>query len=319
MQTRQLGNSDLNITSIGYGAWAIGGTGYEFAWGAQNDEDSIKAIHRALELGINWIDTAPGYGKGHSEEVVQQALAEWRGEQPYVFTKCGLHWDKDGKIFKVLAPKAIRQECEDSLRRLKVEAIDLYQIHWPTDDPMETDGAWQALADLQKEGKVRWIGVSNFNVAQIASARRIAAMTSLQPFYSPIRREVEVKELPYCQREGIGVIVYSPMHSGLLSGAMTRDRARNLPKDDWRSRDAEFNEPRLSRNLVLAERLEMVGKNHGRSAGETSIAWTLRHPAVTGAIVGARSVKQVEGIIGAADFRLSEDELKLIEDVLPGK
>jgi aryl-alcohol dehydrogenase-like predicted oxidoreductase len=319
MKTKRLGNSDLDITSIGFGAWAIGGTGYEFAWGTQNDQDSIKAIHRALELGINWIDTAPGYGKGHSEKVIRQALTEWRGEQPYIFTKCGLHWDQNGKIFKDLSPQAIRQECEDSLRRLQVEAIDLYQIHWPTDDPVETNGAWQALADLQKEGKVRWIGVSNFNVAQMESARRIAAMTSLQPFYSPIRREVEAEILPYCQREGIGVIVYSPMHSGLLSGAMTRERARSLPQDDWRSRDAEFNEPRLSKNLALAERLEMVGKRHGRSAGETSIAWTLSHPAVTGAIVGGRNVAQVEGIVGAADFQLSEDELKLIEEVLPGK
>ena len=317
MQTKRLGNSDLNITTIGFGAWAIGGTGYEFAWGAQNDQDSIGAIHRALELGINWIDTAPGYGKGHSEEVIAKALAGWSGGRPYVFTKCGLHWDKQGKIFQVLAPQAIRQECEDSLRRLQVEAIDLYQIHWPTDDAVETDGAWQTLADLQKEGKVRWIGVSNFNVEQLQRAQAIARLTSLQPFYSPIKRDIEAEVLPFCLREGIGVIVYSPMHSGLLSGAMTRERANNLPQDDWRSRDAEFNEPKLSRNLALAERLRMIGALHGRSAGETSIAWTLRHPAVTGAIVGARSIKQVEGVIGAADFRLLESEIKMIEEVLP--
>ncbi len=317
MQTKRLGNSDLNITTIGFGAWAIGGTGYEYAWGPQNDQDSIEAIHRALELGINWIDTAPGYGKGHSEEVVAQALAGWSGGKPYVFTKCSLHWDEQGNIFKDLRPQAIRQECEDSLRRLRVEAIDLYQIHWPTDDAQETDGAWQALADLQEEGKVRWIGVSNFGVAQMQRAQAIARITSLQPFYSPIRREIEAEVLPYCQGEGIGVIVYSPMHSGLLSGAMTRERANNLPQDDWRSRDAEFNEPRLSRNLSLADCLRTVGAPHGRSAGETSIAWTLSHPVVTGAIVGARSRKQVEGVIGAADFRLSEAEIKMIEEVLP--
>ena len=318
MQTRRLGNSDLNITAIGFGAWAIGGTGYEFAWGPQNDQDSIEAIHRALELGINWIDTAPGYGKGHSEEVVAQALAGWSGRQPYVFTKCSLHWDEQGKIFKDLRPGAIRQECDDSLRRLRVEAIDLYQMHWPTDDADETNTAWQAMADLQKEGKVRWIGVSNFNVAQMQRAQAIARITSLQPFYSPIRREIEAEVLPYCQKEGIGVIVYSPMHSGLLSGAMTRERANNLPADDWRSRNAEFNEPRLSRNLALADCLQKIGAPHGRSAGETSIAWTLRHPAVTGAIVGARSTKQVEGVIGSADFRLSEAEIKMIAEVLPG-
>jgi aryl-alcohol dehydrogenase-like predicted oxidoreductase len=317
VQNKQLGNSDLNITTIGFGAWAVGGTGYEYAWGSQSDQDSIDAIHRALELGINWIDTAPAYGMGHSEEVVAQALAEWSGAQPYVFTKCTLHWDEHGKIFKDLKPQAIRQECEDSLRRLKVEAIDLYQIHWPTDDAAETDGAWQTLADLQKEGKVRWIGVSNFEVAQLRAAMAIARVTSLQPFYSPIRREIETEVLPYCQQAEIGVIVYSPMHSGLLSGAMTRERAKKLPQDDWRSRDPEFNEPKLTPNLVLVERLRTIGASHGRSAGETSIAWTLQHPAVTGAIVGARSIKQVEGVIGAADFRLSEAELKMIEEILP--
>jgi aryl-alcohol dehydrogenase-like predicted oxidoreductase len=317
MQTKQLGNSDLNITTIGFGAWAVGGTGYEYAWGSQSDQDSIDAIHRALELGINWIDTAPAYGMGHSEEVVAQALAGWSGAQPYVFTKCTLHWDERGKIFKDLKPRAIRQECEDSLRRLKVEAIDLYQIHWPTDDAAETAGAWQTLADLQKEGKVRWIGVSNFEVAQLRAAMAIARVTSLQPFYSPIRREIETEVLPYCQQAEIGVIVYSPMHSGLLSGAMTRERVKKLPQDDWRSRDPEFNEPKLTSNLVLAERLRTIGASHGRSAGETSIAWTLRNPAVTGAIVGARSIKQVEGVIGAADFRLSEAELKMIEETLP--
>jgi aryl-alcohol dehydrogenase-like predicted oxidoreductase len=317
MNTKRLGNSDLYITAIGYGAWAIGGTGYEYAWGAQNDQDSIGAIHRALELGINWIDTAPAYGMGHSEEVVAQAVAGWSGTQPYIFTKCVLHWDKQGKIYKDMRPQSIRQECEDSLRRLKKETIDLYQIHWPTDDAEETDATWQTLADLQKEGKVRWIGVSNFNKAQMQRVMTIARITSLQPFYSPIRREVEAEELPYCQQEGIGVIVYSPMHSGLLTGAMTHERAKNLPQDDWRGRDPEFNEPRLSKNLILADRLGVIGARHGRSAGETSIAWTLRHPAVTGAIVGARSIKQVEGVIGAADFRLSEAELKEIGEALP--
>jgi aryl-alcohol dehydrogenase-like predicted oxidoreductase len=313
MYTQKLGNSDLYITPVGFGAWAIGGSGWEFAWGPQEDADSIAAIHRALELGVNWIDTAAAYGMGHSEGVVARALATWSGPRPYVFTKCGLRWDERGQVYNVLKADSIRRECEDSLRRLRVEVIDLYQIHWPAGSTTETDEGWATMAQLQHEGKVRWIGVSNFDVEQSQRAQAIAPITSLQPPYSLIRREIQAEILPFCQREGMGVIVYSPMASGLLTGAMTRERAANLAKDDWRRRDPEFNEPKLSENLALVERLRAVGARHGRPPGEVAIAWTLRHPAVTGAIVGARSAKQVEGVMGARDFRLSEEEIAAIE------
>ncbi|HEV2705420.1 MAG TPA: aldo/keto reductase [Pyrinomonadaceae bacterium] len=313
METRKLGNSDLQITPVGFGAWAIGGSGYAFGWGAQGDEASIEAIRRALELGINWIDTAAVYGLGHSEEIVARALDGWSETRPYIFTKCGMRWDEQGNIAKVLSPDSIRYECEASLRRLRVEAIDLYQIHWPTDNDADIDDGWGMMRRLQEESKVRWIGVSNFNVEQLRRAQSIAPVTSLQPPYSLIKRQVEQEILPYCQQEGIGVIVYSPMASGLLTGAMTRERAAELPEDDWRRHNEEFNEPKLSRNLDLVERLRRVGARHGRTPGETAIAWTLRHAAVTGAIVGARSPRQVEGIIGAGDFRLTEEEVREIE------
>jgi aryl-alcohol dehydrogenase-like predicted oxidoreductase len=314
MQTRTLGNSDLTITPLGYGAWAIGGSGWEYAWGPQNDDDSIAAIQRALELGVNWIDTAAVYGLGHSEEVVARALKGWPGARPYVFTKCGLRWNGQGKVYRSLKAASVRQECEASLRRLRVDAIDLYQIHWPPDDDgPDLEEGWAALAALQREGKVRWIGVSNFSVEQMRRAQAIARVTSLQPPYSLIRRGIEEKILPFCKREGIGVIVYAPMASGLLTGAMTRERAMNLPADDWRRRNPEFNGPNLSRNLALVERLRIAGKRHGRSPGEVAIAWTLRSPAVTGAIVGARSAMQAEGVMRAAELRLSADELAEIE------
>ena len=255
MQTRQLGNSDLNITTIGFGAWAIGGTGYEFSWGPQDDQASIDAIHRALDLGINWIDTAPGYGLGHSEEIIAKALAGWSGSTPYIFTKCGLRWDEQGKIHNNLSAESIQNECEDSLRRLEIEAIDLLQIHWPTETMEDIDEAWGVLAKLQTEGKVRWIGVSNFDVQQMQRAQSIAPLTSLQPPYSLLRREIEANILPFCQQDGIGVIVYSPMYSGLLTGAMTSERAANLPENDWRKRDPEFIEPNLSQNLLLVDML----------------------------------------------------------------
>jgi aryl-alcohol dehydrogenase-like predicted oxidoreductase len=317
VKKHRLGNSDLQITPLGFGAWAIGGPGYEYAWGPQDDQASIEAIHRALDLGINWIDTAAAYGIGHSEEIVARALTDWSGQRPYIFTKCGLRWDRDGKIFKVLEAESIRRECEDSLRRLQVDAIDLYQIHWPTDVPSEIDAAWEMLAKLQCEGKLRWIGVSNFDVEQMRRAQAIAPITSLQPSYSLIRREIEAEILPFCFREGIGVIAYSPMFSGLLTGAMTRERAARLPDNDWRSRDSEFREPKLSHNLDLVECLRVIGAPHGRSPGEVAIAWTLHHPAITGTIVGARSAVQVEGVIGAMDFKLSEEELAKIESTRP--
>jgi aryl-alcohol dehydrogenase-like predicted oxidoreductase len=310
MKTKQLGNSDLAITPVGFGAWAIGGSGWEFGWGEQDDKASVAAIHRALDLGVNWIDTAAVYGMGHSEEVVAFALRTWPGPRPYVFTKCGLRWDEQGYIHRSLNADSIRRECEDSLRRLNVDVIDLYQIHWPTESLEE---GWNAMAQLQREGKVRWIGVSNFNIEEIRRARAIAPITSLQPPYSLVRRDVEQEILPFCRSNGLGVIVYSPMASGLLTGAMTRERAANLPDSDWRSRDIEFQEPRLSKNLALVERLREVGERHGRPQGQIAIAWTLRNSAVTGAIVGARNARQVEGNVGAADLHLADEEIAEIE------
>jgi aryl-alcohol dehydrogenase-like predicted oxidoreductase len=313
MQTRMLGNSDLAITRVGYGAWAIGGPGWEYAWGPQKDDDSIAAIRRSLELGVNWIDTAAVYGLGHSEDVVARALADWTGKRPYVFTKCGLVWDERGRLSRKLATATVRQECEASLARLQVDAIDLYQVHWPPENDADLEEGWAELASLKREGKVRWIGVSNFSVKQIERARAIAPVTSLQPPYSLVRRGVDAEILPFCRKDNIGVIVYAPMASGLLSGAMTRERAASLPTDDWRRRSPEFNEPNLTRNLALVERLRAVGKRYNRSAGEVAIAWTLRNPAVTGAIVGARTASQAEGVMKAAELNLSDADVTEIE------
>jgi aryl-alcohol dehydrogenase-like predicted oxidoreductase len=310
MKTKRLGNSDLNITPIGFGAWAIGGSGWEFGWGEQDDKASITAIHRALELGVNWIDTAAVYGTGHSEEVVASALSSWSGPRPYVFTKCGLLWDDQGYVHRNLKAESIRRECENSLRRLKVDAIDLYQIHWPTEDLEE---GWGEMAKLQKEGKVRWIGVSNFDASQMRRAKKIAPITSLQPPYSLVRREIEAEILPYCQVHDIGVIVYSPMQSGLLTGAMTRERIAKLPESDWRSRDPEFREPKLSKNLALVGRLRNVGRRYGRPPGQVAVAWVLRNSAVTAAIVGARSPQQVEQNVGAADLYLTDEDVAEID------
>jgi aryl-alcohol dehydrogenase-like predicted oxidoreductase len=312
MDTRQLGNSDLAITPIGFGAWAIGGS-WQFGWGAQDDGQSVAALHRALELGINWIDTAAVYGLGHSEEVVARALREWNGARPYVFTKCGMLWNDKGEIRYSLRAESVRRECEASLRRLKTDVVDLYQIHWTADDLNETVEGWTTLAALQKEGKVRWIGVSNASVEEMQQLQAIARITSLQPPYSLIRREVEAAHLPWCRREGVGVIVYSPMASGLLTGAMTRERIRALPKEDWRTRNEQFQEPQLSANLAVVDRLKAVGARHGRSAGEVAIAWVLHNPAVTGAIVGARNAKQVEQSVGGADLRLSQEDIQEVE------
>jgi len=311
MGLRKLGNSDIEITPIGLGAWAIGGSGWMFAWGSQDDDQSIRALHAGLDAGINWIDTAAVYGLGHSEEIVARALAS-TSHRPYVFTKCGRVWDDNRQIGRRLRAESIRAECEASLRRLKVDTIDLYQIHWPEPDE-EIEEGWTEMARLREEGKVRWIGVSNFNVDQMKRAQAIAPVTSLQPPYSLIRREIEEEILPHASAGGIGVIAYSPMASGLLTGKMTRERIASLPEDDWRRRAPNFQEPALSRNLELADRLGRIAAKHGRTAGEAAIAWTLRHPAVTGAIVGVRSPEQVSGIIGAMEFRLSEDEIAELE------
>ena len=313
MQTRQLGNTDLSITPVGFGSWAIGGGQWQYAWGPQDDAESIAAIRRALDLGINWIDTAAVYGLGHSEEIVAQALVGLSGsDRPYVFTKCSRVWNDRGEIGASLSRDSLRRELESSLRRLRVDVIDLYQVHWP-DPAADIEEGWSALADFQRQGKVRYIGVSNFNVAQMKRAQSIAPIASLQPPYSLVKRGIEPEILPYCRDQHIGVIVYSPMYSGLLSGTMTRERISNMPDDDWRQRDAEFKEPRLSRNLELAERLREVGDRYGRSPGEVAIAWTLRNPAVTAAIVGARRPEQVDGTIAAAGLELSDEDVRQIE------
>ncbi|HJY06139.1 MAG TPA: aldo/keto reductase [Bryobacteraceae bacterium] len=311
MTKRKLGNSDLTITPVGIGSWAIGGGGWKFAWGSQDDNESIAAIRRGLEKGINWIDTAAIYGMGHSEEMVAKAL-EGIGTRPYIFTKCERRWNADGTIYPSLKAESIRKECEDSLRRLKVDAIDLYQIHWPEPE-QEIEEGWAEMAKLQQEGKVRWIGVSNFNVEQIKRAQKIAPVTSLQPPYSLLRRGIEAEILPYVHSQNIGVIVYSPMLSGMLTGKMTRERAANFQQDDWRRNNAEFQEPKLSRNLELAELLRKIGQLHGRTPGEVAIAWTLNNPAVTAAIVGVRRPDQVDGVAGALEFRLSAEEIAAIE------
>jgi aryl-alcohol dehydrogenase-like predicted oxidoreductase len=311
MQKKRLGNSDMDLTPIGVGAWAMGGGGWAFAWGPQDDNQSIAAIHAALDGGVNWIDTAAVYGLGHSEEVVARAL-QGRADRPYVFTKCERTWNQKGEIQKVLKRDSIRKECEASLRRLRLDAIDLYQIHWPEPDEDVEEG-WETLSRLKEEGKVRWIGLSNFNVAQLERCRKIAPITSLQPPYSAVSPEVEGTVLPYCKEHGIGVIAYSPMKSGLLTGKMTRERVAALPDDDFRRRVPAFQEPLLSRNLALAELMRKVAARHGRSAGEAAIAWVLRHPAVTAAIVGMRSAEQTAGVIGALEFRLTFDEVAEID------
>jgi len=314
MEKRQLGNSGLYITPVGIGAWAIGGGGWNGSMGPQNENDSIPAIHAAIDYGLNWIDTAALYGLGHSEEVVARAL-EGCTPKPYVFTKCERVWDANGTIGACLKAQSIRRECEDSLRRLRTDVIDLYQIHWPEPDEDIEEG-WTELARLRTEGKIRYIGVSNFSVSQMLRAQTIAPITSLQPPYSIVTREIEKEILPFTSHNNIGVIVYSPMSAGLLTGAMTRERVANFTAEDWRRNLPNFQEPLLSRNLELVERLREIGNRHGRTPGEVAIAWTLNNPAVTGAIVGFRSVKQVSGIIGAAQFRLLPSDMSEIDDAL---
>jgi len=311
---RQLGNSDLLLTPIGFGAWAIGGGNWEFAWGPQDDNDSISAIHRALDLGVNWIDTAAIYGLGHSEEVVARAL-KGTGHKPYVFTKCSMRWHEDRSIYRSLKAKSLEEELNASLRRLNVDTIDLYQIHWPNPEE-EIEEGWSALARFKEQGKVRHIGVSNFNVDQMKRAQAIAPITSLQPPYSMLRRGVEQEILPFAKANNIGVINYSPMLSGMLTGKMTRERIAAMPQDDWRRRAPEFNDPRLTRNLRLVELLREIGSSHKVEPGVVAVAWTLHHPAVTAAIVGGRSAQQVEGIAATLHFRLSHQEYDRINAFL---
>lgn len=311
MKKRRFGNTGMNITPIGFGSWAIGGAGWSHGWGLQDDNRAVEAVERAVELGINWIDTAAVYGLGHSEELIGKVLAGLKNK-PLVFTKCSLVWNDNRRIGNSLKADSIRRECEASLKRLNVDAIDLYQVHWPHPEHDIEEG-WRTMAELKEEGLVRHIGVSNFNVEQMQRAHAIAPVESLQPPYSMLRRAIETDILPFCLEQNIGVIVYSPMLSGMLSGAMTRERALNLPPDDWRRNNKEFQEPRLSYNLELVELLKKTGKKHGLSAGEVAVAWTLRHPAVTAAIVGGRSAEQVEGTIGAAEMTFAQEEAREIE------
>ncbi len=311
LRTAQLGRTGLEITRMGFGAWALGGGAGAHGWGPQDDDDSIAAIHRALEQGINWIDTAAVYGFGRSEQVVGQAL-EGVAERPYVFTKCSQLEGPDHRVVHSLKRDSILHEAEQSLQRLGVDAIDLYQIHWPI--PAEDiEEGWAALAELKQQGLVRHIGVSNFDVEQLRQVQQIAPVETLQPQYSLIERGAERELLPFAEREGIGVIAYSPMGSGMLTGAMTRERIAKLPENDWRKHDARFNEPALSRNLDLVARLRSVAERYDTSPGAVAVAWTLRNPAVDGAIVGFRRPDQVDPILPAASLELTDDDVAEIE------
>ena len=310
---RRLGRTDMHITPVGLGAWAIGGGDWAVGWGSQDDKQSIAAIRHAVERGVNWVDTAAIYGLGHSEEIVRAALREMPSTQrPFVFTKCGLVWDEDDRMAdpqNIGAPSSIRHELESSLKRLGVERIDLYQMHWPARDGTPIEEYWKTLLDLKAEGKVRAVGLSNHNVAQLMAAEKVGHVDTLQPPFSAIRREFAAAELPWCLAHDIGVIVYSPMQAGLLTGAFTAERAKSLPADDWRSRNAEFTGDKLKRNLELAETMQAVGKRHGTSAAAAAIAWTLAWPGVSGAIVGARKPAQVDGWIDAATLHLRQADL----------
>ncbi len=322
MELRQLGNSELKITPVGIGTWAIGGD-WAFGWGPQDDADSIAAIRRGIECGMNWIDTAPIYGFGHAERIVAQALDIFsEAERPYVFTKCGMVWDDQRNVGHSLKSDSVRAEVEASLRRLQTDVLDLCQIHWPAFPPGASDDqieeGWTTLSELMTEGKIRQIGVSNFDVTQIERLRPIAPITSLQPPYSMLMRQIENEVLPYCAENNIGVIGYAPLHNGMLSGKMTRERIDALPESDWRINvNPAFREPHLTKNLELVEVLREIGNTHGRSVAEVAIAWTLRHPAITGAIVGARNAAQVDGIAGSLDHRLGDEEIDEIGAHLP--
>ncbi len=314
MKTRKLGWTDLNLSTIGLGTWAIGGGKWKFSWGPQDDRDSISAIQRALELGINWIDTAAVYGLGHSEEIVARAIRGLR-KKPIIATKCERVWDKDGNISGRLKKKSIRSEIEASLKRLKIEVIDLYQIHWPEPDE-DIEEAWTTLGDLITEGKIRYGGVSNFNLQQLKRVQSIHPVASLQPPYSMLERGIEKKILPYCSANNIGVVTYSPMQKGLLTGKFTRERVKNLPEDDHRRRDPRFQEPELSANLKLVEHLRSIAEKSGRTVAQLAIAWVLRRPEVTAAIVGARRPSQIEETVVAGDWMLSKEDIAAIDVLL---
>jgi aryl-alcohol dehydrogenase-like predicted oxidoreductase len=314
MHIQQLGDTDLKLTRIGLGTWAIGGGNWKFGWGPQDDGDSIRAIHRALDQGINWIDTAPAYGLGHCEEVVGRALSEM-AQRPIIATKCGRCWDEQRQLFPRIKRESILAEAEASLRRLKVDTIDLYQIHWPQPGE-DIEEAWEAVNALIQSGKVRFGGVSNFNRDQLARIQPIAPVASLQPPYSMLVRGIEAEILPYCAQHHIGVIVYSPMQKGLLTGKVTQQWVDALASDDHRRNDPQFQQPRLSANLKLVEQLKAIAAGSGHTVAQLAIAWTLRRPEVTAAIVGARRPDQVDELVGAGDWQLSPEELQAIDSAL---
>jgi aryl-alcohol dehydrogenase-like predicted oxidoreductase len=315
MQTRKLGYSDLHLTTVGLGTWAIGGGGWAYGWGPQDDSESMAAIRRALDLGINWIDTAAVYGLGHSEEIIGRALAG-RRDEVIIATKCGLVWDKGSTTpYGRLKAESVRREAEASLRRLKVDVIDLYQIHWPNPDE-DIEEAWGGIAELIREGKVRYGGVSNFSVEQLKRVQAIHPVASLQPPYNMLRRGIEEELLAYCAANDIGVIAYSPMQAGLLTGKFTKERVANLPDDDWRKQNSHFQEPELSANLALVEKLRPIAERNGRTVAQLAIAWGLRRPEVTAAIVGARRPSQIEATAPAGDWVLSEEDVAEIDALL---
>ncbi len=317
MEKKRLGSSDFFISPIGIGTWAMGGSNGGLGWSAQSDADSLSTLERVIEHGVNWIDTAPLYGLGHAEEIVGKFLRHIPvSRRPLVFTKGGFVWDAERHISHSLDPTSIAREVEDSLRRLKIDVIDLYQIHYPApDDGIEA--ALHILNNLHKEGKIRAIGVCNFDVQQLERAQSVAAITSLQPPYSALRREIEMHILPFCEQAKIGVIAYSTLKSGLLSGSMTRERVASLPNDDWRTQNRSFQEPTLTKSLLLVEKFRQIGERHAVSPAVVAIAWALRKPTITGAIVGARRPDQVDKMLAAASFRLSDDELDEIVPLLP--
>jgi aryl-alcohol dehydrogenase-like predicted oxidoreductase len=320
LATAPLGKTEMHITRTGFGAWAIGGSGWTFGWGTQDDSDSIAAIRHALERGINWIDTAAVYGLGHSEEVVASALQGMpASERPYVFTKCGLVWDERNRAAppqRIGDPASIRREVEGSLRRLKLERIDLYQMHWPAGDGTPLEAYWRTLLDLKAEGKVRAVGLSNHDARLLAQAERIGHVDTLQPPFSAIHRDAAASELPWCKEHETGVIVYSPMQSGLLTGAFTAERAARLPADDWRSRSPDFSGEGLRRNLALVGALRPVAERHGTTVAAVAVAWTLAWPGVTGAIVGARRPEQIDDWLAAASLKLDDADLDEIAETI---
>jgi aryl-alcohol dehydrogenase-like predicted oxidoreductase len=316
--TTPLGTTDLEITRVGLGAWAIGGGGWQGGWGPQDDHESAETIRRAVELGVNWIDTAAAYGLGHAEEVVGRAVAELPvDERPLVFTKCGLVWEPGGTtVSNVLAPASVRKECEDSLRRLGVDVIDLFQIHWPATDGTPIEESWSTMADLVEEGKVRYIGVSNFDVDLLEACETVRHVDTFQPELNLLVRGEAATTLPWCEAHNTGVIVYSPMRSGLLTGRYTRERAESLPDDDWRSTHPDFQEPGLTTNLAFVDRLRVIADEMACTLPELAVAWALAWPAVGGAIVGARRPSQLDDWIGAGAIELDDDRLDEIAALL---